>query len=331
MAPRITALCQFSYPGLGTLSGADTMMHSLLKHLCSQGWHANAVAMGTPEKTVRVDDIVATRTVARYENLRAHARGSDVIITHLGATQVAKKVGRELQIPVVQLIHNTSTLTQAMLGTGRDFVIYNSEWIRDNHKVGPSIVVRPPAEMPQVFGGNPDGYITMINMTQNKGPEIFYSLAEMNPSLKFMAILGGYDVDKQDIRPLPNVRVSPFTIDLPELLRETSVLLIPSKYESYSRVAVEAMAHGIPVIASDTPGLKECLGPIGTHERAVPAFQAALMSVLSTYSARSCESSERYSELLKQTESDLELFESTMRNLANGADHYKLSREPTRV
>ena len=45
--------------------------------------------------------------------------------------------------------------------------------------------------------------------------------------------------------------------------RAKGILLVPSDYESYGRVAVEAMGSGIPVVAHPTPGLKESLGSAG--------------------------------------------------------------------
>ena len=44
---------------------------------------------------------------------------------------------------------------------------------------------------------------------------------------------------------------------------KTDILLIPSKEESWGRVAVEAMSSGIPVIANPTPGLVESCGEAG--------------------------------------------------------------------
>lgn len=43
----------------------------------------------------------------------------------------------------------------------------------------------------------------------------------------------------------------------------TKLLLMPSSYESYGMVGVEAMASGIPVVANPTPGLKESLSYAG--------------------------------------------------------------------
>ena len=43
----------------------------------------------------------------------------------------------------------------------------------------------------------------------------------------------------------------------------TGVLLAPSKTEAWGMAAVEALAHGIPVIAHPTPGLRESLGSAG--------------------------------------------------------------------
>lgn len=40
-------------------------------------------------------------------------------------------------------------------------------------------------------------------------------------------------------------------------------MIVPSKYESWGQVAIEAAACGIPVIASDTPGLRSSLADAG--------------------------------------------------------------------
>lgn len=66
------------------------------------------------------------------------------------------------------------------------------------------------------------------------------------------------------------VRESNVPIDLPGSVagterhfRDATLVVIPSRRESFSRVAVEALAHGVPVVASDLGGLPEAVGPGG--------------------------------------------------------------------
>ncbi len=48
--------------------------------------------------------------------------------------------------------------------------------------------------------------------------------------------------------------------DIPELLKKADIFFIPSTWEGFGIAAVEAMASGLPVVASDVPGLKEVVG-----------------------------------------------------------------------
>jgi len=51
--------------------------------------------------------------------------------------------------------------------------------------------------------------------------------------------------------------------DVPELLAEADILVVPSRWEGFGLVAVEAMAAGVPVVASGVDGLLEVLGDVG--------------------------------------------------------------------
>src|SRR5690606_41582358 len=105
-----------------------------------------------------------------------------------------------------------------------------------------------------------------------KGAETFYALAGRCPQTRFLGGKGGYGVQilPRGNNALPNVEIVEHLP--PERMRDevyarTRVLLMPSAYESWGRVGVEAMCSGIPVIAHLTAGLRESLGDAGAFVR----------------------------------------------------------------
>ncbi len=66
----------------------------------------------------------------------------------------------------------------------------------------------------------------------------------------------------QKLLALPSDRVSirSRVTDVAGAYAATDVVFVPSRRESFCRVAAEAMAHGLPVVASDLPPLHEVLG-----------------------------------------------------------------------
>jgi glycosyltransferase involved in cell wall biosynthesis len=56
------------------------------------------------------------------------------------------------------------------------------------------------------------------------------------------------------------VRFLGFRSDLPQLFQQADVFLLPSRWEGFGLAVAEAMAAGLPVVASDVPGLREVVG-----------------------------------------------------------------------
>src|SRR5204862_6869191 len=62
---------------------------------------------------------------------------------------------------------------------------------------------------------------------------------------------------------LPNVEFRPRTTDLGTVYRDARLLFVPHRLDNRPRIVAEAQANGIPVVASNHPGLVEAVGPGG--------------------------------------------------------------------
>jgi glycosyltransferase involved in cell wall biosynthesis len=174
-------------------------------------------------------------------------------------------VAQDVHVPVVQLVHNTMWQTSGYLSQGSQLVVFNSHNVADHHfsPHRPFVVVHPQIDPALYRCEGPHDCTTLVNLYAPKGAATLYALAKRNPRRPFLAVLGGYGDQQIDDR-YPNVE---FIENTPQMTAEvyarTRVLLMPSVYESFGRVAVEAAASSIPTIAAPTPGLRESLGPDG--------------------------------------------------------------------
>jgi glycosyltransferase involved in cell wall biosynthesis len=150
----------------------------------------------------------------------------------------------------------------------------------------------------------PDGdAITLVNANVNKGVHQFIELAKRMPSRKFLGVRPYYG--ELWLPPAPsNIEWIPFDNDVRKILSRTRILLFPSYYESFGRIAVEAMYNGIPVIYStpatenvgivgSTEGVEEWIKPAGIGcRRDVPEEWMAAIEALDnteTYAAKRTE------------------------------------------
>ena len=91
--------------------------------------------------------------------------------------------------------------------------------------------------------------ITLVNANQNKGVAQFIDMAKRMPERKFLGVIPYYG--ERALPPSPdNIEWVPFDDDIRNILKRTRILVMPSYYESFGRIAFEAMYNGIPVIYS---------------------------------------------------------------------------------
>lgn len=103
-------------------------------------------------------------------------------------------------------------------------------------------------------------FVLLVNPCAAKGLPVFLALAERFPGVEFAAApgWGTTAADLESLRRHANVTVIPPEDDFDRILAQTKVALVPSLWaEARSRVILEAMSRGIPVMASDVGGLAE--------------------------------------------------------------------------
>ena len=103
-------------------------------------------------------------------------------------------------------------------------------------------------------------FVTLANPCAVKGISIFLALADRMPAVRFAAVptWGANAADLAELRKRSNITILQPVDDIDDLLRQTRVLLVPSLWaEARSRIVVEAMARGVPAIASDIGGIPE--------------------------------------------------------------------------
>jgi glycosyltransferase involved in cell wall biosynthesis len=259
---RIVAVAHYGLPA--NRGGSELMLHELLAALARAGHHPELIVTEQDGPTVDLDGVLVHQGAEHLDRLRTEAY--DVGIGHHKETGRILDWAHRTRRPAVQVVHNTNRLTARFLARRSALVVYNTRWLHRAHgRRARALVVHPPVWGEQHVTTRGD-MITLVNPIPAKGAATFYALAERLPEHRFLAVEGGYQRDEQLRRPdLPNVVWQPHTADMRrDVWARTRLLLMPSDYESWGMVGVEAMHSGIPVIAHPTPGLRESLAGAGT-------------------------------------------------------------------
>jgi glycosyltransferase involved in cell wall biosynthesis len=168
-------------------------------------------------------------------------------------------------------------------------VIFPSEYSRRHYRrrVGlDGVMIPDPIQLEKVIADNRQPkYVTFINPQPDKGAAVFARIAlelgRRRPDIPLLVVEGRGKADglaglPVDLSGLTNLHRMANTPDPRDFYRVSRVVLMPSLWrESLGRVPIEAMANGIPVLASDRGALPETLGDAGfvfsIPERCTPA------------------------------------------------------------
>jgi len=242
--------------------GSELMTHALLKRLAARGHQVTVVVRQgvAPWAYDGIQVIGGDLPKGEWHPLPV----GDVLIYHAEFYEgsVESWPGKK-----VAICHNSRMGVEVGLHNMRpDLAVMNSETMRKTLRFGNTVVVHPPLALPEkpVHGDR----VTVINMERTSKIGPFWEVAKLMKPLGFLGVRGGYGEQSRPAgRPPANVDViDPVTpAEMTEKVwARTAVLMVPSATESWSMVASEAMAHGIPVIASPLPGLIENMQGVGT-------------------------------------------------------------------
>lgn len=244
------------YPPLHN-AGAEWMLHHTLKWMLNHG-HEVRVLTSLPATDLFDGVLVTARPNSR--TVRRWAAWADVMVTHLDVTRFAVTTAVQARKPLVHLVHNHRQLAYHRVpASGAQLAVFNSQHLANIVEwPGPQMVLYPPVP--------PDSYppakklgdrVLFSNATGAKGADLVYALAEAMPDVGWTVVAGAYGVQMPPPPHLENVEVVAQRPDFPTLLAEAGLVVMPSSYETWGRVAVEGAVMGVPSVVADLPGMRE--------------------------------------------------------------------------
>lgn len=244
------------------------------------------------------------RTASR---LAALSRGADVVHAHgLRAGWVAALAHCRRPFPLVVTAHNLadgagrlSRLGLRLIGRRAAKIVAVSEAVADSlaaqgvprSKIGvipngvdvDSFAERLSRdETREALGVPPDAFVVgcIARLSPEKGVDVLLGVAAHSPGIVFLVAGDGPQRAALEARLPPNVRMLGRVADTRPLLGAVDVLAVPSRQEGQGIVALEAMAAGVPVVASRVGGLAGMLTDGATALLVVPDNPAALAGAL---------------------------------------------------
>jgi len=236
-------------------------------------------------QSFRPDVILASTDDPAQLLLETALRHRDARIVYLARATLAVPFGPDCAFP-------SEAKTERLRAADR--VVGVSQYVADYFRryggidaVHVPISLMEPEEWPDL-GRFDNEFVTLVNPCAVKGIDIFLALADAFPDVAFAAVptWGTNKRDRAALAARPNVRLLDPVDNINLLLARTRVLLVPSLWaEARSRIVVEAMLRGVPVMAADVGGIPEAkmgvpyLLPVHRIERYVPDVDEQMVPI----------------------------------------------------
>jgi glycosyltransferase involved in cell wall biosynthesis len=229
--------------------------------------------------------------------------GSLVLVDGLIASRAAAVlVPAARRVHLVVLMHMpTDESQECAVVSAADAVLTTSAWTRarllDRYQLDAARVVAAPpgADLAEVVPGTAGGgeLLCVAAVVADKGHDgLVHALAALTDLPWRLTIVGTVDRDPPFVRRLRELANAAGVADrmsfrgplvgaeLDAAFAGADVVVLPSRRETYGMVVTEALARGLPVIATSVGGVPEALGRVGSTPPGllVPAFDPAVLS-----------------------------------------------------
>jgi glycosyltransferase involved in cell wall biosynthesis len=264
-------------------AGVERYICQVANVLNARGHQVTAIG-GNPERMGHELDgsirILPAATLVQAARALAGQRGADIVHLHMTAAEGAAWLARPRQrAPRVATRHfardRGSSATARSLarvtsrGIARDIAI--SRFVADSIH-GPSVLIpNGVSEQPQAELQAPT-VVMLQRLESEKAPEVgvrAWSMSSLADRGWRLAVAGDGDLQPSlrrlahDLGVADSVEFLGNVADTDRLLAESSVLLAPAPEEPFGLSVVEAMAHGIPVVAARGGAHLETVGKEG--------------------------------------------------------------------
>ncbi|CAN7229420.1 glycosyltransferase family 4 protein [Terrabacter sp. LjRoot27] len=268
-------------------SGGNAYDRRVLDGLRALGW--SVTEHPVPGPWPRPD---AAATACLADLVAALPRESVLLVDGIVASAadgVLVPAAQRLRLVVLVHLPLGVTTPEAAAAEGRVLaaataVVTTSAWTRgvllDAYALTPEAVhvARPGADRAPVASGSPDGgrLLCVGAVTVHKGQADLVAALALVPDLAWSCVLAGALTREPDV--VDGVRRQLASCGLSDRVHlvgprvgagverayaAADLLVLPSHVETYGMVVTEALAHGVPVLATDVGGVREALGEVG--------------------------------------------------------------------